>query len=125
MNETPRAPTPTASFPGVGASTAESSAAIVALSMDDPEFLERLRAGWVADIELLEKMGQEVIIIRRRFREALQKLDQVIERNKHLEGRNIELESIVLARDASILARDARIAVLEAELAAVISERRT
>ncbi len=94
------------------------------------EQLERLREAWVADIELLEKMGQEVIVIRRRWREALQQLDVLIQRCAYLESsaaaKDIALEekdAAISAKDVAISEKDALIMKLEAELAAVLAAR--
>lgn len=93
--------------------------------------LERLRAAWVIDIDLLEKMGLEVINLRRRFREALQQLDILIQRNAALEARNTSLESTNADLEATksileavLAAKESRITALESELASIIAQRR-
>ncbi len=78
----------------------------------------------MVDIDLLEKMGQEVINLRRRFREALQQLDILIQRNASLEATNAALEAARMILESAVRLRDERITSLEAELAAVLGRMR-
>ena len=76
--------------------------------------IERLRSRWAADIGILERMGDEVTLIRRRFREGLQDIDRlhkvVTEENRAL---RTEVEDT-----------QARLRMKEGELAAAIEKAR-
>lgn len=75
--------------------------------------LAKLRGEMNDDIAVVEKMGEEVIAVRRRLRSAVQAIDLL---EKMVSTENAGLRAAVGEKDAELAVRDARIAVLEAEV---------
>jgi chromosome segregation ATPase len=78
--------------------------------------LETLRAEMASDIVSLERIGEEVIQLRRRFRSALQQIDL-------LERRLAEKDDLLAERDALIVSQAALIERLTRDVERLEGER--